>query len=177
MTFLLSIDPGVRGVGAALFRGALLVGAGYVKNSAREGVGPGECAAVAVEVVAWVRRLKGDSCVDQLVLEWPQMYSGRAARGDGSSLLSLAAVDGAIAASFRAPTRHVVPHGWKGNVPKPDGAKSEYIIRSRVMDRLSEDERRHVVWPESAKFGWDVADAIGVGLWALGRFERKRGNL
>lgn len=121
---------------------------------------------------------EADAVVNTLVVEWPQFYGGRAARGDANDLLPLAALDGALAASFSGATVIAVrPHQWKGSVPKPASARGKYIIRYRVQVRLSEEERRRITWPTAGKLSWDVADAIGIGLWHLGRFDRKRGGL
>lgn len=190
---LLAVDPGVRGCGCALFVDNVLQAAAYVVNLASEGGGPREAAVMARELHNWNTWTYGRADTSLLlVLEWPQHYSGRAARGGGDDLLSLAAVDGAIAAlfylngvtaklrdpnfQFSVEVQHVTPHDWKGSIPKPKRQSEPYIVRERVVDRLSEAECAVVEWPKNKKLGWDVADAIGIGLHALGRFERKRGG-
>jgi hypothetical protein len=43
-----------------------------------------------------------------------------------------------------------------------------------VRLRLSDNELATIVWPNSVKHTWDVTDAIGIGLYHLRRFERRR---
>lgn len=183
MEMLLSIDPGIRGVGAAMFGDGKLLVATYVRNPAREGGGPRECAVLAHAVVAWAEehrfRFSGDiglfPRVSKLVLEHPQTYGGRASKGDSNSLFPLAGVDAALAALFfDAETSFYVPHDWKQGVEKPEDTKHDYIIEKRVRVRLSEVELTKIEWPRNVRHTWDVTDAIGIGLKALNRFERHR---
>lgn len=179
---LLSIDPGLRGCGCALFDDGVLRAAAYVRG---EGVPEDTlmlARATALGVECWIdERLPGwdeSEAVNRLVLELPQTYGGRAAKGDANDLLGLAAVDGAVAALFPlASVRTVLPHAWKGGVPKPKSARAKYVVQERVVTRLSAEEQERVVWPKAERLKWDVADAIGVGLHDLGRFDRKRGGL
>ncbi len=187
---ILSIDPGARGAGAALWYRGELFAAAYVKNPLKKGIGPREAARLALAIEDWEASLPTfDGLVDGgaedsaaepelLVLEWPQTYGGRSTRGDTNDLFPLAALDGALAAIFegseiRAPT----PHAWKNNIPKPLKLSEPYIIRERAEARLSEAERSRIVWPKNVKHTWDVADALGLGLWALGRFDAAFGRL
>lgn len=179
MTYLLSIDPGARGCGAALFATfddgtSQLIAAEYVLFS-RNGSDAPLCV-VPLPVFEWVSARVNFRDVKHLVLEFPQTYGGRAARGDANDLLPLAFVDGALAALF-AEARVVIvrPFEWKGSVPKPASATGSYIIRSRVEARLHVHERVAVAWPKNGRHSWDVADAIGIGLHHLGRFEPQRG--
>lgn len=174
MTYVLAIDPGARGCGAALFQDdglSRLVAADYVVCSRRD-----DLRSAPFEVRAWVASRADCLAVNRVVIEFPQTYHGRAARGDTNDLLSLAFVDGAIAALFAvAEVTLVRPFDWKGSVPKPTSATGAYIIRSRVETRLSDDEKAAVVWPKNGRHSWDVADAIGIGLHHFGRFTPQRG--
>lgn len=187
MSTLLSIDPGIRGVGAALWEHGYLIAAAYVKNRAATGGGPREAAMMAHSLVEWTLSQWSNASsrtLDELVLEMPQTYGGRSAKGDTNDLLSLAAVDGAIAAVYAgAKISSYVPKEWKGSIvkpKKPDG-KEPYVIETRVRDKLKPHELAQVQWPtavkstqEAIKHNWDVADAIGVGMKSLNRFERVR---
>lgn len=173
MSFLLSIDPGIRGVGAALFDDGVLLVAEYVKNPEKKGGGPREALALARVVDEWCTAITS-SRVHHLVLEWPQTYGGRSAKGDTNDLFALAAVDGAIAGRVGAQTiDHLVPHDWKGSIGKPKPG-SVYVIESRVRAQLSSLELPRVRWPNAVKLTFDVTDAIGIGLHALGRFAPRR---
>jgi hypothetical protein len=136
--------------------------------------------AMALAVFSWVATVgikDGVKSADALALEFPQLYGGRASRGGGNDLFPMAAVDGGIAALFPTATVQTIrPHDWKGSVIKPKSTKEPYIIQGRVVERLDAEEQKRVQWPTDKKKQWDVADAIGVGLHVLGRFERKRGD-
>ena len=173
MSTILSIDPGIRGVGVAVWRHGRLHAAAWVQNPCSTGSGPREAAeaARAVHVHCGLARL------DTLVLEYPQIYSrgGGRTKGDPNDLLPLAAVDGALAALFpEAAVVYFTPSVWKGQVDKPKSVHEEYAIERRVRERLDESELLRIVWPGNKKHRWDVVDALGVGLHHLGRFERKR---
>jgi hypothetical protein len=99
-----------------------------------------------------------------LVIEIPQVYPHRAQKGDPNDLITVAFGAGLIAGRFpKARLRLVKPHQWKGTVPKE-------IHNRRVLAALTEGER---VVAESAKVQASVRhnmiDAIGLGLWHLGR--------
>lgn len=175
MTVLLSIDPGTRVCGAALWRDGRLVAAGLVKNPVKEGSGPRECARMAGAVGDWVK----EHCVlvNQLAIEFPQIYprGDTRTKGDPNDLLPLAAVDGALASMFwTAEVLSGVPHEWKGGIQKPKTTGEPYPIRNRVEARLRPEELARVNWTKNVRHSWDVTDAIGIGLFHIGRFERKR---
>lgn len=159
---ILAIDPGIRGCGAAVFDGTALHWAGYVRNTATTGNGPFECASMADAVA---RELVTHT-VTRLVLEWPQIYRAGKGKGDPNDLLCLAGVDAALAGWFRAPGTHVRPRAWKGTI---DGDK----LIKRIKMRVTPAERLCVVLP-CPSLEHNVWDAIGLGLWAVGRLTRTR---
>lgn len=178
---MLSIDPGTRGCGVALFQDGQLVRAAYVPNSAKQGSGPRECATMAEEVVDWViDNPQNEARVDMISLEVPQIYTRDKSKGDPNKLMPLFGVDAAIAALIpEAKVEWNVPRDWKGNVSKPKSAKEPYAITDRVMARLEGLEVSTIYWQSddtdaARKRNWDIADAIGIGLAALGRFARHR---
>lgn len=171
---VVSIDPGIRGCGVAVWINGVLQIAAYVPNSSKSGAGPAECVEMALAIKVWLA-LYAIPRVDVLVVEWPQMYGGRASRGDSNDLLPLTGVDCAIAALHpNAAVHHYVPHSWKGSIEKPKKAADPYPIEERVKKKLTPEENSRVHWPKSEKHGWDVSDGLGVGLKFLGRFERHR---
>lgn len=100
-----------------------------------------------------------------VIAEWPQVYSGSVA--DPNALLALAAVSAAIANQFPfAEHRSVLPHKWKGSL---DGE----VMAKRIEGRLSSEERQ-TIEPCPPSLRHNVLDAVGIGLWHLGRLERKR---
>jgi hypothetical protein len=165
---VLSIDPGIRGVGLAMWRDGKLESALYLPNPMKDGNGPVEAAAMA-------RAVYDKYKCDVLVLEYPRTYGGRASRGTTDSLFPLAAVDGALAALFcDRKVVYYLPQQWKNGTEKPETTKEPYVIEHKVRTRLDKDELGRIVWGNNVKHTWDVSDSIGLGLYYLDRFERKR---
>lgn len=157
---ILTVDPGLRACGCAAWdlNGELLRAA-YVVGE-EEGL-----AANAVEVMAgaierWASAIAG---VDQLVIERPQTYRGRASRGDTNDILDVSIVVGAVHVHLGTSTRYVTPAEWKGNLPKR-------VTEARAKEKLSLDEKINIRLPgRNKKLASNVWDAIGIGLW---RFKR-----
>jgi len=53
----LAIDPGIRGVGAALFADGTLTKCAYIANPSLEGNGPLECVSMAYQVLGYFETL------------------------------------------------------------------------------------------------------------------------
>ncbi len=182
MKSMISIDPGTRGCGVASWNDGKLHRAAYVHNTERKGSGPRECAEMAWALHRWI-----DWEVDVLALEIPQIYqrAGGTSKGDPNLLISLFGIGAALAALLPdAEVIYGVPKSWKGTTKKPEIAKGKYIITTLVKERLAPEELAMIEWPTvlskkavtdaDRKRDWDVADALGVGLHWLGRFERTR---
>lgn len=158
MIALLAIDPSINSLGWARFENEVLVGAGVV--TAKATIAPVYLRAAAI---AERLRLVVDTA-DQVWCEWPQIYQrgGGRTKGDPNDLLGLAAVCGAIAASeISTHFRAVTPAQWKGQLGKEQS-------HQRIRARLHAQEL--TLWPESL----DARDAVGIGLYALGRLTRRR---
>lgn len=174
MTALLSVDPGIRGCGCALWDDGTLLAAKYVKSPATEGGGPAECAKMALAIVTWVQSDFGT--LERVICEWPQTYGGGASRGDTNDLFPVAGVGAALAALVDENVKfeHIVPHDWKGSIQKPKKVSDPYPVVLMCERRLSDAEKTVVELPGNKRLHWDVWDAIGIGLKALGRFEKMR---
>jgi hypothetical protein len=171
---IIGIDPGTFGCGVCVASDAgRIIDAKHVKNFAK-GSGPKECAVMARAV--YESALGYD--ITTLVLEYPQIYQreGGKTKGDPNGIMPLAGVDAAIATVFPLANVFVYrPSDWKGQTQKPESVGAgEYIITGRVKSRLDAEELARIVWPVSVKHSYDVADAIGVTLYHVGRFERKK---
>ncbi len=171
----LAVDPGIRGAGVALFVESELRAAAYVPSPLRTGNGPLECVAVAEAVDAWLAKSGCElGALDELAVEWPQIYTAGKLVGDPNDLLPLAGVDVAIFA--RAHSRrtsaavlrvaHYLPHAWKGQIPKGE------VFNERVLTRLTPAENLRI--ERAGRLSHNVLDAVGIGLFHLGRFERRR---
>lgn len=147
MNMLLAIDPGVRALGWAYFEDGRLVQAGLLRAKHIQ------------EMVdqLWLLDLHPVS----LVIERPQVYGG--AKFDPNDLVGLAVVAGAAAGRFHMAKNidFPLPRMWKGQVPKD-------IHHERVLRALSIAERGQV--PNTTKsLQHNVLDAVGLGLWKIGR--------
>ena len=160
-----AVDPGLRGCGVAMFDDGVLMSAWYEKNPELTGDGMEAILAMAMAV--------RHAAADEVVVEFPHVYAGSKSKGDPHDLLVLAAIDGAIGAFATIPlggrdgakVRHVFPSEWKGQLDKD-------ACWHRVEGRLQEFEKRIIHWP-CASLRHNVQDALGIGLFAVGRFERK----
>ena len=174
---MLSIDPALHGAGIAVWRDGELFAAEYVPNDSDSINTMQRCVDLAEEVDARLYALNIKP-VDLFVCEIPQIYPRGAnkTKGDPNKIvIPLAMVNAAVAARLVVQVVTYQPHSWKGTTSKPKNTKSgEYVITTRVKSRLSEKELQAVDWTKSVSHSWDVADAIGVGLVHLGRFERIR---
>lgn len=162
---LLAVDPGIRGCGAALFDGSTLARVAYVVSPFASGNQAGESAAMAAAVAEWA------GVVDLVVIEWPRVYATRIragqSSGDPNDLLALAGVDAAVAALVGARSASYCPSDWKGNVPKD-------VMGARILGRLSAAEQSLVMTVTPAGKRHNAIDAVGVGLFHLGRLAPRR---
>lgn len=147
---LLSIDPGKRCLGWALW-GSSLEACGIVRTKVDDlGLGAQEL----------VGRLPTGA--ELVVVELPRIYPYER-RINVNDLIDLAAVAGACAAV--GPVQFVWPATWKGQVPKD-------ISHQRIQKALTATERDVVERdlaqvPKSLRH--NVLDAIGIGQWRRGR--------
>ena len=97
----------------------------------------------------------------RVVIEIPQIYPGHPV--PPNDLITLAFLAGRYAGRATCEVSTVFPHQWKGNLSKENCA-------ARVRFRLSPEEKEVVdVLDIPAKQLHNVMDAIGIGLFALGR--------
>lgn len=158
---MLCVDPGLRGCGVAEFLGGTLVRAAYVKNPETEGRGYAAHQSLACAVYQWGR------FHDLLAIEHPRVYPGSAQqKGDLNDLLDLVGVGGAIAAYFAKTTETVFPADWKGQVPKA-------MMTERISRSITPEERK-TIEKCPASLMHNVLDAVGIGLWKLGRLNQRK---
>ena len=154
---LLSIDPGLRGCGVALFRDRLLEQAVYVDGQAIS-----QRSETWLGMVDGVREFIGERVVQHLVVELPQVYTHVKSKGDPNDLVQLAAVVGGLCVAFKEATQTIyLPAEWKGQAPKE-------IIHARAASRLSADEQSRISCRRKSLLH-NVLDATALGLKFLGR--------
>lgn len=169
---LVALDPGIRGCGLALFdHMGYLHAASYVKNPVKKGDDlDAVLGMVNAVVVQCLRPLLPDYIAERM-----QIHRQGKRKGDPNDLVPLGGIATGVAMELHAHTaRWVYPREWKGNIPKPEPGEplGEYLIYQRVMDRLSESERSTIQY--HGALSHNVIDAIGIGLFQLGRFKNKR---
>lgn len=173
---LITVDAGTDCCGVALWRnsGALQAAALVKAREYRPGVQGRQ--AMAHAFVEWITGKAPAASIDRVVIEFPQTYGGRAARGDANDLIQLGATIGSIEQVARVVlgitnVANVTPSEWKKGIPKPKRASDpEYVVIGRCRDHLQPDEWARVEWPKAVKLSWDVADALGIGLRVLKRW-------
>lgn len=156
---VVSIDPGVRACGVAVWMDGNLLAAAHVKSRCKEDdslAWDAMARAVVRYVDTTLFAIGADRLAppDHLVIEFPQTYGGRSAKGDTNDLLQLAAVVSAICTRFGSITIWR-PREWKGSVPKE-------VTARRVDARLSAAEKSRIHWP-APSLRHNVYDAIAIG--------------
>ncbi len=112
----------------------------------------------------WARYLPKEKCSlppsEQLVIEMPRIYPGSGQqKGDLNDLLNLAAVVGYFEGRMWDVER-VFPAAWKGQVPKK-------VMTARILKSLSPGELVRI--ERVGAKDHNTLDAVGIGLWKLGR--------
>jgi len=150
-----SLDPGIRGCGVAEFVNSVLVRCAYVVNTVGHGQRVTQQMEMAGEVAAYIGECH------TLVAEWPRVYARDIQKSNANDLLPLCGVVASTATIVRPwSIIEYRPSEWKGGVPKK-------AFNDRILSRLSPAELAIV--PNDH----NVIDAVGIGLKALGRLDRK----
>lgn len=98
--------------------------------------------------------------IDSLIIERP-IYRPLDRKSKPNDLITLAIRAGRVAGVCSVvPARYVTPDEWKASVPKPQH-------QQRILAALTDAERMLI-----AGASHDTIDAVGLGLWALGRMNR-----
>jgi hypothetical protein len=150
MSTLLAIDPG-ESTGFAAFRHGVL-----------------SCAWPATIHAEPIRELGTIRGYDACVIERPRFYPGQS-KVDANDLIVLALRAGILAQAVAATsTRFVAPSDWKGQLPKNVCHVRIRAILSPLEAGILERDTRKL----AASVAHNVLDAVGIGLFALGRFGR-----
>lgn len=155
---LVAIDPALRTSGVAIFDNGILVSAYYVVNPAK---GARDAHAWAQGGQAIYNSLR-PWIIDELVIEVMQAYPGGRG-GNPNDLLQVSGVAGAVASLLgNIPKYSVLPRIWKKQLPKN-------VCHERLRKVLSKEEILAIT-PGTQKLQENTWDAIGIGLWRLGRW-------
>lgn len=146
---LITIDPGVKKCGYAYFEKGVLITADWILTNHAVGN-----AAVGVYPPGMAARA---------VCEAPRFYGSLSDRSknknsiDPNDLLDLAMVVGRF---VQVGADIVYPADWKAQVPKQ-------VMTARILTFLSAEEKANMRSTDH-----NTIDAIGIGLWKLGRMGR-----
>ncbi len=160
---VVSIDPGLRQCGVAIWDCEHLVWAGLARNDYS-----GKNQFIAARSMSYSVWALVDKTPQQLVIERPQVIRGWTRNAESITALSL--VVGALLVGARGCWPQLfeyLPVQQKGNVPKP-------IMESRARARLSPAELLAVQLPYhngklSKSLAHNVWDAVWLGLQHIGR--------
>lgn len=179
MTNLLTLDPGTRGAGVAVFVDRDLVGATYVHNPCREGRRLNSAVTLARAVRHWAEVTVNRS-IHRIAIEVMRSYEAGQQKGPQDDLIDVSLVSAAVAGTFHDVRPELMstfyPQEWKGSV------KAETFL-GRILDRLESHEKAAIKLvgriplaevPKSDSLDHNTLDAIGIGLKVLGRLERHR---
>lgn len=168
---LLAVDPGLLHPAAALFDNGELQKASRVKIP--KGITTKtpileRCQAIALAILDYVNVIPDRG--DIICTEYPQIYTQDKSKGDPNQLIPLACIGACLSGlCCNAKILSPKPKDWTGNVPKADSGDPWDSPRGqRIFSRLSVDERSRII------VSHDSLDSVGIGLWALGRFDRRR---
>lgn len=151
---MLAIDPGTKAIGWAKFDAHGLVECGVAATTCRE---------TYLALSSLTKQIPGDADV------WVECMSARDSDTVRRSqdILNVQWMGAAIAAALSYPglPHPVTPLEWKGSVPKEIHhqrvEKRLTLIEKEIMDRCLEGV--------PSKLRHNAIDAIGIGLWRLGR--------
>jgi RNase H-fold protein (predicted Holliday junction resolvase) len=159
---ILAVDPSSLSAGLAVFtevRGLL----SYAQVVAPKPGGP-QNVAKAIEEIA------RNYDITELAIEEPMEFrskKGRKVKVD--NLLLLARAVGATVARINVRTCYYRPTEWKGQLPKR-------VTEKRIRAILSDNEMSKIKMPRGQKKRGDVFDAIGIGLFHIGRARKGMGR-
>ncbi len=166
----IAVDPGLRGCGLAIFDldSKKLVHAEYVRNTERHGFDFVAARAMTLEIrKAVFAAFPGVGPLPERFWgECPLSYVAGSQKGDQNDLIHLAGFIYMIAGAFDGSALcQFTPREWKGTIEKDQMA-------DRIIGRLDSEENARV--RKAGALTHNIWDAVGIGLHALGRLERKR---
>ncbi len=157
---MISIDPGVKTAGVACWEDDELISAWLSKGETWD--------RTAFNVLCCLEDHFPKEIIlsAHAVIERPQVYREEFLKGDPNDLITLALMVGATAGYLINEPTLYYPREWKGQVPKD-------TMIERIKGKLSEEEYRRVDLPRAKSLHHNIWDAVGIGLYQLGRLGRR----
>lgn len=171
MRATISVDPGVWGYGVGVYVGSKLIAARYAYGQKASGSAVSAFAA-AKQVIQMLPDMSGTSEF-HIICEVPRIYPAARQKGRPNDLIDLALSAGLFCGALGyilpiQPTiEFIYPRDWKGTVD------ADEVMIPRILSRISEIESASIVDPGKT-LKHNVVDAIGIGLYSLGRLNPKR---
>lgn len=162
MSLLVTVDPGLRACGVAVFRAGVLTWAAAVRGPT-EGRGPELWREHGRRVSDALHRRGIFAERGVLLVETMKVYTGERGKADPDDLLELQGVASAVASVAPGwwPVEGVLTRDWNGQVPAA-------IRRTRTQEWVREQGWLDRVDLETtARFQQDVWSAIGIGRWKI----------
>lgn len=168
MTTLISLDPGLRLCGVAVFRDGVLTWAGLARNTNLTDRGAQAWLSMADAVMHALPMGTLLRPPDLLVHELMQVYETKRQKGDPADLIELAGVSGAVVGTLD-PRRAIsyLPREWKGQIGKE-------VHHPRARSKLSEQEAATLdrcLESVPVSLRHNVMDAVALGLFQLKRLK------
>lgn len=177
----IAIDTGKTGCGVAAFDGPRLVAAAYPQAKDALWFKPGPCSRLqthAYTVQAMLSHYRELSFVGtpegtaRVIIEFPRIYRGRELEKDQNDLLDLAAVAGRLCAELEllqtSTLEFLHVSDWKGQMTK----EAAWHHTQKALTHEEKAVYVRAVEDLPKKLHHNVQDAIGIGLWVVGRFGR-----
>jgi len=147
----MAIDPGVRCCGWALFTDDKFVRCGLSRRAA----------ALKEDLAGFRAMISAMPGREMQIVERPQIYRQSRSKGDPEDLARLLILCGMLAERHKSTTL-VIPHRWKGTIPKT-AKLQDYVIHRRNEKSFG----NYLPTGIPTALAHNVADAVGIGLWWL----------
>lgn len=168
----IGIDPGFREMGCSVFRGTELIAAQLIENPTKKGHDYKAAKSMFWALVDYLKHegvtgtsnylMYGEPLDINMCIEAPQVYRASLQKGDPNILVALAGFSYTMATLAENPILYK-PKEWKGNLPKE-------IMLNRIEAKLTTAERGRIQCRLKSKLH-NVQDAVGIGLYHLGRLK------
>ena len=153
---LISIDPGKKAAGVALFENNALCFAFLAQGELWE--------ETAQQAIRTIKEFAPVQVFLELVIEEMQVYADR--KVPSKDLIELSQQAGYFIGALRpnVAVSLYTPAAWKGQTPKD-------VMNKRIMNKLTPEELACIHWPLAQSLRHNVKDAIGIGMHHIGRIE------
>jgi hypothetical protein len=172
--YFATVDPGTEYPAAAAFYNGRLIAASRIKvpktvrDIHNDNQLEGERARqISKLIAAWILEQTRGVPPNAVVFENPQIYTRERSKGNPNKLIPLAMIGAGVASRLDVQTYSPWPHDWIGGIPKSETGDAWESPRGQLIHgRLSVLERSVIV------VSHDALDAVGIGLWILGRLDK-----